>query len=239
MTLYRIRDWRKHFEVNRTRELKHMTWFPCPNSLDGSGYRELISMHRNGPAHYAAWVVLLAVASKCAPRGTLVRSNGKPHDAASIASMSGFDAALIAEALERLILIGWVDEIPQDGATIQDTERNGNNEFPIGNSCGELQATSPPPVLTFPVVGGKHEWHLTQAKLDEYAESFPAVDVLRECKAARQWCIDKPRNRKTYSGMPAFLSRWLTKAQNSARPVNGSTQNLQDEMNRRLGVQDA
>lgn len=73
-----------------------------------------------------------------------------------------------------------------------------------------------PQVLGFPVNGkNKKEWALTEAKVAEYTESFPGVDVLAECRIARQWCIDNPQKRKTTTGMPAFLTRWLSKKQNS------------------------
>ncbi len=69
-------------------------------------------------------------------------------------------------------------------------------------------------VLTFPTVGkGPKTWELTEAKVREYAESFPGVDVLGECRKAVQWARDNPRKRKTARGMPAFLARWLGKAQ--------------------------
>lgn len=72
-----------------------------------------------------------------------------------------------------------------------------------------------PIVMSFPCVGrGAREWHLGELKLAEYRDSFPGVDVLAQCRAARQWCIDNGEKRKTASGMPKFLTRWLTKAQN-------------------------
>lgn len=70
-------------------------------------------------------------------------------------------------------------------------------------------------VMVFPCVGrGPTEWPLTEAKLAEYRESFPGIDVLSECRKARQWCIDNPANRKTFGGLPAFLTRWFSKSQN-------------------------
>jgi hypothetical protein len=79
------------------------------------------------------------------------------------------------------------------------------------------------PVMTFPCKGpGPREWCLVPSKLAEYRESFPAVDVLTECRKARQWTIDNPAKRKTFTGMPAFLTRWLSKEQDRAgRFVNG------------------
>lgn len=75
-------------------------------------------------------------------------------------------------------------------------------------------------VLKFPTDGkaGKH-WSLTEAKVAEYQEAYPSLDVVGECRRALQWLRDNPTKRKTKGGMPAFLTRWLNKAQNSpSRP---------------------
>lgn len=109
--MYRIVDWDKHFENNRSRGIVHVAWVPMPNSHDGCGYVELLS-HEDGAAHFGAWCVIVQVASKCNPRGTLVRSNGKPHDADSISSMTRFPKAIVEAAIQRLIgSIGWMEVI--------------------------------------------------------------------------------------------------------------------------------
>jgi hypothetical protein len=74
---------------------------------------------------------------------------------------------------------------------------------------------APAAVLVFPVVGDTTEWGLEESKLAEYRESFPDLDVLAECRKARQWCLDNKTNRKTAGGMPKFLGSWLSRAQNS------------------------
>lgn len=90
---------------------------------------------------------------------------------------------------------------------------------PDNTACAEVKKpTSPPsgssPVLVFPCVGtGVKEWPLAQEKIDEYKTSFPGVDVLAECRAARQWEIDNPTKRKTFGGHPAFLTNWLKRTQ--------------------------
>jgi len=69
-------------------------------------------------------------------------------------------------------------------------------------------------VLSFPVRAGK-EWGLLQSKFNEYTAAFPALGaagVTEEIKAARQWLIDRPKQRKTAAGMPRFLSGWLGRA---------------------------
>jgi hypothetical protein len=86
--------------------------------------------------------------------------------------------------------------------------------FPSTNGNGKHDDDSPT-VMEFSCVGKGHPtWKLTEAKVAEYQLSFPGVDVLAECRAARQWATDNPTKRKTAKGMPAFLNRWLTSAQN-------------------------
>lgn len=121
----RIRDWEKHFENNRTRDMKNMSWIPVPNKHDGDGYTILVD-HKNGAAHLGAWMVILQVASKCDPRGTLLRGNGRPHNAGSISRVTRIPEQIIEEAVNRLCgdEIGWLEiidslgnpTIPQEGA---------------------------------------------------------------------------------------------------------------------------
>lgn len=115
MVLYAVSEWERHFEKNRTKELKQMTWVPIPNKQDGDGYTELLD-HPNGAAHFGAWVALIQVASKCTPRGTLLRDdrNGvrRPHDPASLSRITRIPAAVFIEALPRLKVIGWLSAEP-------------------------------------------------------------------------------------------------------------------------------
>lgn len=107
MLLYRIANWDSHFENNRTRELKGMSWVPIPNKMDGDGYTELLE-HVDGAAHYGAWVAIVLVASKCDPRGTLLRSTGTPHDPVTLSRISRLPPEVFESALPRLVQIGWV-----------------------------------------------------------------------------------------------------------------------------------
>jgi len=123
MTTLIICNWNVHFENNRTRELKKLDWVPVPNRHDGDGFTELLD-HKNGMAHYAAWHLILQVASKCDPRGTLLRDGAGgvriPHDAKSLARITRGDKKAFEEAIPRLISIGWIEtyddpaQIPQN-----------------------------------------------------------------------------------------------------------------------------
>jgi len=114
-----VRDWDKLYECNRTRTLKKMDWFPLKNDQASDGYTELLA-HDRGLSHFGAFVAILQVASKCQQRGVLIRTNGQPHTAGSIARIVRADEATVAEAITRLLSIGWlVSEIRQDDAGIR------------------------------------------------------------------------------------------------------------------------
>lgn len=106
---YSIRDWDRYFENNRTRELKELKFVIIPNKQDGDGYTELLD-HPNGAAHFGAWCSMIQVASKCEPRGVLVRDGKKPHDSASLSRMTRIPKPVFDEALPRLKSIGWIEE---------------------------------------------------------------------------------------------------------------------------------
>lgn len=128
--IYRVKDWDSNFENNRTREMKHMAWIPVPNKQDGDGYIELID-HDNGAAHLGAWIAILQLASKCDPRGTLVRDNGTPHAPRSISRITRIKMNIIDEAITRLCShdIGWLEVVDNQGFAVAPQEGAG---FPQG-----------------------------------------------------------------------------------------------------------
>ncbi len=117
--IYRIRGWDEHFENNRTRELKHLAWVPMPVKHDGDGYTELLD-HRDGVAHFGAWCLIVEVAAKCDPRGTLLRDGAVPHTEDTLARVTRAPAKVFAAVLPRLVSIGWLEAcaISQEGAVI-------------------------------------------------------------------------------------------------------------------------
>ena len=118
-------------------------------------------------------------------------------------------------------ITSWLDRYPMLGWLVGNNTTNNESIKEVketDTSCSEPQAATEPAdttILIYPCKGmGKKEWELKESKLKQYQESFPAIDILQHCKNARQWCIDNPSRQKTYSGMPKFLSKWLTKEQN-------------------------
>ena len=146
MTILKIKDWDKHFENNRTRELKKLSWVPFPNKHDGDGYTELLD-HTNGTAHFGVWVLIVQVASKCDPRGTLLRDGGKPHDYASLSRMTRIPGEILKEAIDRLLNIEWLESY-DNLAPSCDAKTAEGCRLPEGNGMegkGKKEEEAPPP----------------------------------------------------------------------------------------------
>jgi len=95
----------------------------------------------------------------------------------------------------------------------------------------QAAAGGPPSDFTFPTRGkGGGSWTLPAAKLAEYREAYPDLDVEAELRNARQWCRDNASDRKTSGGMLRFLTNWLNRSQNNpklrarASPCDGRQQ---------------
>lgn len=110
MPEYRIKDWDALFENHKTRILQRLDFVLLPNKMDGLGYTELIS-HRNGAAHFGAWVAMIEIASRQKPRGTLPSVRG--NTAAALSRLSRIPEDIFAEVIDRLASsdIEWIEEI--------------------------------------------------------------------------------------------------------------------------------
>ena len=108
-----ISNWNELYENNRTRELKSLMWVPIPNKQDGDGYTEIMA-EKDGVQIFGAWIAILQIASRCDPRGTLLRDGGKPHDCGSISRMSRIPESIITRAISFCSKIGWINGLQHD-----------------------------------------------------------------------------------------------------------------------------
>lgn len=58
---------------------------------------------------------------------------------------------------------------------------------------------------------------VTQEQVDDYAQTFPAVDVPQQLREMRRWLIDHPDRRKTAGGMVKFINTWLSREQDKGQ----------------------
>lgn len=102
---------------------------------------------------------------------------------------------------------------PDVQETETETETDRGSSSPFARSDADIA-----PERVFLVVakqkGGQARWVLPEGKAEEWATTYPGVDVPSELRAARQWLIDNPSRRKTSRGMLRFLNSWLERRQN-------------------------
>jgi len=115
--VYRIKDWDEHFEIAQSRQYKTLSWIALPNKHDGKGFRR-IAMHERATDIFAAWILILQVASKCKTRGTLI-DNKEPITSEDLSIKTGFKKEAFDIALEVLTSkkIEWIEKITISEAT--------------------------------------------------------------------------------------------------------------------------
>jgi hypothetical protein len=141
---YRIHDWAKHYENNRTRDLKRMDWVPVPNRMDGLGYTTLLH-HHNGAAHLGVWLALIEIASRQKERGTLPQEG-----AGAFSRMSHIPVELFKEALPRLVEIGWLEA--ENGAEVSQNLGDGTIPQEGAEKCGAYARARSVPFPSVPFV---------------------------------------------------------------------------------------
>lgn len=90
--------------------------------------------------------------------------------------------------------------------------------------AGDLLPAAPvsPVAVSFLLNDGK-DFEISEAQVREFAELYPAIDVLQQLRAVKAWTIANPKNRKTRSGAMRFVNSWLSRAQNQAPTRPGSS----------------
>ena len=61
--VYRVKDWSKHFENNKSRERDSLSWVPVPNKQHGMGFQRIMA-HDDGLAILGVWYLVGIVTGK-------------------------------------------------------------------------------------------------------------------------------------------------------------------------------
>lgn len=62
---------------------------------------------------------------------------------------------------------------------------------------------------------------ITQTQIDEWAQAFPACNVIGEIRQMKVWLDANKSKRKTRGGMGKFVANWLSRTQNNGGPKKG------------------
>ena len=103
---------------------------------------------------------------------------------------------------------GGVTRYVTDPSQTPDTETDTDTE----TTSAKPEKSGSALVISIPLVSGE-EYQVLQKDLDDWAESYPAVDVIQELRNIRQWNLSNPTRRKTHKGIRRHITTWLAKKQ--------------------------
>lgn len=224
MKIYRIKNWDRLYENNRSRTVKSLAWVPVPNKHDGEGYCTVMS-HPKAAEIFTAWVLMLQVASRCHPRGTLVRDNGTPLTPEALAVRTRGKAEWFAQALEFLAKedIGWIEateepaqQLPDQPDTTLPPDCQAGDEEGKGREENEGKSSA-----AGAAPASDEEW---LASLQSN-EAYKGIDVKGEYAKMVNWCQVKGKQPTR-----RYFINWLNHAGQSAHPVWVQIKNLEEKL---------
>jgi hypothetical protein len=227
MTIYCVTNWNDIYENNRSRILKDLKWVPIPNGHDGEAYSRLM-LRKDAAVIFSAWILILQVASRCEPRGELIKAGGEPHDAASLSIRTRAPKAWFERAIPVLVEMRWVSRkalgdndtalgCHDPALTCRENvnegreEKEGNGKKEDGRAAGAAPASDA-------------EW-LAGLRTNP---AFHGIDVDRELAKARLWADTKRRKCSRQ-----FLVNWLNRAEKPMQTGSGrpAAQNMAEPTN--------
>lgn len=249
--MLRICNWDERFENNKTRDMKIMRWVPIEID-DDAAYIELVKEHKNGAAHYGAWIAIVKIAGRCTPRGTLVKFSPKgkpvPHDSKSLSVITRIPKRIFDAAIPRFLEIGWMEQDPdttqlalfgtgsgQEGIPIREGRKEGKEGKEGRGKPGANIPPSPEEVTAYAEsigykLNGQHfcdyyaqgDWHL---KRGSKMKNWQA--------AVRTW---KARDEEGQATGPKWEKGMITQEKLDAETPDQKAERLRkvDEHNRRV-----
>ena len=127
----------------------------------------------------------------------------------------------------------------QDGYTLETQVSIGKDRLvkdskgkDRNTSCSQLsdESVSPEANVEAVILNDQSEWKPSVELYEEYVRLYPNVDIAKEFRSIRAWCIGNPTKLKTRKGVLRFVNSWLEKAQNRRSTSNRGKENV-DWMN--------
>ena len=118
-----IKNWNSHFETAQSRKVSNLTWVAIPNNLNSRGYRKIMK-HPDRAKVFAAWIILIEIASNSKTRGQLGDEDG-PYSTDDLELYSDFPKEDFELAIPFLKKIGWVCE--QDTTEVVDNSESASS----------------------------------------------------------------------------------------------------------------
>lgn len=199
--IYSVTDWDTRYENNRSRLVKELGWVPVPNNHDGEAFARLMQ-RKDAAIVFSSWILILQVASRCDPRGLLVKANGTPHDAESLSLRTRAPIEWFAKSFPILTEYGWISRKDNQGndvapgrqlGALDPSTKEGRKEGIEGKKEGRAVGTAP---------ASSADWLISLRS----NRAYDGIDIDREHGKCLAWCA---ANKRTPSAK-RFVN-WLNK----------------------------
>lgn len=130
-----VPNWKSRFEKSDNKKCTKLGWLAFP--LDSDEWNELAD-HSKNAVHLLAWIAILRVAARCEPRGTLLQTNGRPHDAASLSKNSGLSVKLFEKSISIFLKKEFlISEMVQVKDLDEDRSQCAPSALPVPSDTGK------------------------------------------------------------------------------------------------------
>lgn len=160
MQVYTVARWKELYETRDTRRKARgkLPWVKAPTNFAAEHYAELVE-GPGGAARYGVWCAIRGLAALCCEDGwhrdgRLVRDDGSPHDAASIARITRLPREAVEDAIPVLIRIGWLEISEALGhgnenetSAVSSGNTRGRRRRPLGNDVRDVDSRDGSPLL--------------------------------------------------------------------------------------------
>lgn len=174
-------------------------------------------------------------------KGNDVKRGQRITSLSTLSKETGLSVQSIRTSMNRLISTGEVTSQSTSKYTIvsvnnydcyqqdntQDNKRATNEQQTSNNKGRKLKKAKEdkedilsgtkdvpdrPAAITL-TLNDKTEFEITDSHVSEWAQLYPAVDVMQELRKMKGWLNSNPKRRKTKSGILKFVNGWLSREQ--------------------------
>jgi len=247
MTTYRVKDWDRHFENDRSRT-RDRCGFVCVPNKHGMGLSHVLT-EPDGLAILGAFLLVIEkLSAQSRPRHGWLTDNGertgRPWGVSDLAVTVGRgkrgerEFARLFEVAQRPN-IAWLESIVTADSPPTPRQLPADSPGREGKGKegkGKEGSAEPPAAAVAPAHAVPNElkglviyeadvklcFDLPQM-LPSWRQCYPGVDVLTEIRKAHTWELANPTKRKTPKGRLKFLNAWMDRAQNDGRNHGNGT----------------
>lgn len=121
-------------------------------------------------------------------------------------------------------------ELPPESESKYKSESKEESEY----ICTEREPVLVPAVFALPLNDGS-DYEITEKQVQEWAELYPAVDIMQDLRKMKGWLQANPAKKKTKRGVLRFITNWFSRTQdkggnNGATEIHGNATKLEHVM---------